>query len=175
MPDIYCDMDGVLVDLLHGYRIVTGECLTNLRGAGDEKWDAAIDAPNFWQNLPMARDASHLMVYLAATTPPEKLFILSAPQHCFPTCVADKKSWIEDNTTIFCPTRVNIVKRKLKAEFAMRPDGTPNILIDDYQKNIDEWVDAGGIGVIHTDTQSTIAQINDYRLVKNARVSLPTR
>ena len=38
----------------------------------------------------------------------------------------------------------------------------PNILIDDYMKNIREWEAAGGIGILHTDASSTI---NDLKKV----------
>ena len=33
----------------------------------------------------------------------------------------------------------------------------PNVLIDDYIKNINEWEAKGGIGVHHTDVSKTIS------------------
>ena len=33
------------------------------------------------------------------------------------------------------------------------------ILIDDYQKNVDEFTRSGGIGIHHTDTSKTISQL----------------
>jgi hypothetical protein len=33
------------------------------------------------------------------------------------------------------------------------------VLIDDYPKNIKEWTAKGGIGILHTNTSSTIRQL----------------
>jgi hypothetical protein len=38
-------------------------------------------------------------------------------------------------------------------------DGKPNVLIDDYKKNIMEWESKGGIGVHHTEVSKTIANL----------------
>ena len=41
----------------------------------------------------------------------------------------------------------------------------PNsILIDDRKSNIDQWVKAGGIGILHTDTASTIEKLKELGL-----------
>ena len=42
------------------------------------------------------------------------------------------------------------MQRQDKKQFARDGrDGRPNVLIDDHPKNIKEWVDNGGIGVLH--------------------------
>ena len=38
-----------------------------------------------------------------------------------------------------------------KSVHATQPDGTPNILIDDFGKNIAKWEAAGGVGFKHKD------------------------
>ena len=45
-----------------------------------------------------------------------------------------------------------------KQQYAVT-DGKPNILIDDYMKNIKEWENKGGIGVHHTDPRKTISEL----------------
>ena len=40
--------------------------------------------------------------------------------------------------------------REDKQKYAMTTDGKPNLLIDDYIKNVNEWKAKGGIGVHHT-------------------------
>ena len=62
--------------------------------------------------------------------------------------------WLNKNTT-FKSSNINLVKRADKRKFATTND-KPNILIDDYDKNIREWQAAGGIGVHHTDTSKTL-------------------
>jgi len=41
--------------------------------------------------------------------------------------------------------------------FAKR--GKPSILIDDYEKNVREFINAGGEGIHHTNTSKTIAEL----------------
>jgi len=60
-----------------------------------------------------------------------------------------KREWVAKNLDFFPPTEVIITKDK--AKYATTPDGTPNILIDDYGVNIAAWESAGGIGFKHKD------------------------
>ena len=46
-----------------------------------------------------------------------------------------------------------------KQAYAKNRDGEPNVLIDDYMKNIKEWNAKGGIGIHHTNTGKTIAEL----------------
>ena len=48
--------------------------------------------------------------------------------------------------------------RSDKQKYAMT-DGKPNVLIDDYIKNIKEWEAKGGIGVHHTSVGKTISEL----------------
>ena len=48
--------------------------------------------------------------------------------------------------------------RSQKQQYATT-DGKPNILIDDYMKNINEWEKKGGIGIHHTDPRKTINEL----------------
>lgn len=160
MLNVYCDMDGVLVDLIAGYKDAAGVCLTEQKGMGDEKWEPALKTPKFWEELPKMEDADELVEYLANNVPEDKRNVLTAPQHLFEMCGVEKINWINNNAPIFpC---VLVVERKNKKEFAVAPCGTPNILIDDYEKNIKEWVEAGGIGIHHKNTVDTIAKLAEY-------------
>ena len=38
-----------------------------------------------------------------------------------------------------------------------------SVLIDDRQKNIDAWIEAGGIGILHTSAANTINQLKALR------------
>jgi hypothetical protein len=57
--------------------------------------------------------------------------------------------------------KVHLVQRAEKQRFAMT-NGKPNILIDDYIKNIKEWEAKGGIGIHHTSPANTISQLKRY-------------
>ena len=61
------------------------------------------------------------------------------------------------NTGISNRSKINLVRRKEKKLFARK--GNPSILIDDYEKNVREFINAGGKGIHHTNTSKTIAQL----------------
>ena len=65
--------------------------------------------------------------------------------------------WIEKNLRPL-PKLNHILIRRHKQKFAVT-NGVPNILIDDWSKNIDEWKAAGGIGIKHRNTAETIAAL----------------
>ena len=52
-----------------------------------------------------------------------------------------------------------MVQRAQKQAFA-QTDEKPNVLIDDYIKNIKEWESKGGIGVHHTSVGKSIGELN---------------
>jgi hypothetical protein len=57
---------------------------------------------------------------------------------------------------------INIVRRREKKDFAMKGSDVgkkPAILIDDYPKNVTQFRAAGGIGILHTSTSSTINRL----------------
>ena len=53
------------------------------------------------------------------------------------------------------------MKQAQKQAFAKDSDGEPNILIDDYIKNIKEFNAKGGIGIHHTDTGKTLRELKN--------------
>ena len=52
-----------------------------------------------------------------------------------------------------------MVLRSQKQSYAKTKEEKPNILIDDYIKNIREWEAKGGIGIHHTDVGKTISEL----------------
>ena len=52
-----------------------------------------------------------------------------------------------------------MVRRDQKQAFAKDRDGEPNVLIDDYIKNIKEWEEKGGIGIHHLSVSTTLNEL----------------
>jgi uncharacterized protein YbaR (Trm112 family) len=83
--------------------------------------------------------------------------ILSAYSNRDGTSRTGKLKWLSKNTKIK-RGKINLVMRSDKQKYAMT-DGKPNVLIDDYIKNIKEWEAKGGIGVHHTSVGKTISEL----------------
>lgn len=67
-----------------------------------------------------------------------------------------KRCWVQEH---FGDVQVDYVyTSKLKANWA-----TPtSVLIDDRMKSIEPWIEAGGIGILHTSAEDTIAQLLEF-------------
>jgi len=158
LPQIYCDMDEVLVAFLDGTENVLG------KSYGDKSWKGSgVDkkallnkkAPNFFRDLNWKKDGKTLWKFIKG----HGAKILSAyPQEWMPNAKGDKSKWIKKNLGI-SSSEVHLVARPDKQKFAVDEKGQPNILIDDHTKNIKEWQKKGGIGIVHRSASDTIAKL----------------
>ena len=155
LPQIYCDMDQVLVNFLGGAnKVLTAQGLQPFQqGEKDVTWEALSKVPKFWANLEPMPDAMMLWRYIK----PHQPYILSTPSKRMVTCKPEKLEWIRKH--LGNVEQIYLVPRENKQKFAVTSDGTPNLLIDDYEKNIKEWVAKGGIGIRHINSMNTISQL----------------
>ena len=146
--EIYVDMDGVLADFFGEWKKLVGK---DWREIDKDEIEPALkkirDEEDFWLNIPLTSNAKKLLGIIKEVKGNYK--ILSSPLANDPKSEPHKREWIEKNLDFFPPTEVIITKDK--AKYATNPDGTPNILIDDYGVNIAAWESAGGIGFKHKD------------------------
>jgi hypothetical protein len=153
LPEIYCDMDMVLCDFIGGYEKLTGNSFVDTDK--NVRWDAIIAKKDFWQTLDWMPGAERLWKFIRKYN----ANILSAHSNRDPNSKPGKSVWLKKNAQ---PTgRVHLVDRKDKQKYATS-DGKPNVLIDDYMKNIKEWEAKGGIGIHHTSPANTISQLKRY-------------
>ncbi len=155
---IFCDMDGVLVDIIGGMTKLAG--IPRIKPKEFEIWleknkkKFDVEHPNLFANLPWMTDGKRLWAYVSK----HGAHILSAHTKSWQfTSKQDKMHWIKTNMSPF-PTEINLVLRKDKQNFAKK-NGIPNILIDDYEPNIKEWEAKGGIGILHKSAEDTIRQL----------------
>ena len=150
---IYCDMDGVLVNFIKGYFDLTGRDITGTYNTDREFWlpidEAGLD---FWVNLEWKPDGKKLWYYIKKYNPE----LLSSPSKQNESRVG-KRQWVERELP-----GVHLILRSAhkKQEFA-NPD---SILIDDRDTNVEEWRNAGGIGILHTSANDTIKQLQQLNL-----------
>jgi hypothetical protein len=151
---IYCDMDSVLVDFDRGYQELTGMTSQQADAKGVETfWDPISKAgAKFWITLDWMPDGKQLWDYIRKYNP----ILLSAPSR-EESSKLGKRVWVK--------RELPGVKLILKYASQKQEYASPtSILIDDRQKNIDQWEAAGGIGILHTSTPDTIKQLQQLGL-----------
>lgn len=151
--NIFCDMDGVLVDFNEGYLKLTGQVLNGEHRNDSKFWDPINAAGyDFWINLKWMKDGKELWSYIEKYNPE----LLSAPSRQVDSRVA-KNHWVERELP-----GVHLILRsaKHKKDFA----GPYNILIDDRIDNVNGWIEAGGVGILHTSAENTINELKKLNL-----------
>ena len=151
LPDIYCDLDEVLVDFMRGADAAVGGNFVKMDA--DERWNRINQTKGFWENLGWKSNAKRLHDFIIRYNP----HVLSAHTGRDPTSKVGKMKWLKKNAS-FKRANIHLVLRSQKKSYATT-DEKPNVLIDDYDKNIREWEAAGGIGIHHTDVGKTISEL----------------
>lgn len=170
---VYLDMDGVLTNFNGNFMAIK----SNRNNLTFEEYDKqngkysgwrAIDGEGiqWWSHMPWMPDGKDLWNYMKQYDPT----ILSAPSR-HPDSARGKIIWVnrelgldveratrspkplkweEGSKMILCAQKYLFAKRY------------PNsILIDDTKNKISDWNNNGGIGILHTDTKSTIEKFED--------------
>jgi len=169
--DVFCDMDGVLVDFLRGVKEQTGYDWNKPSKNKEEKrarGNAAFESGSqFWINLPPMNDYLDLWSFISPTNP----HILTAVPRGFegeppsPSSIkyAKEGKWIWSERYLVVPySRFKAVLREEKQLFAtsvVNDIVISNILIDDHAENIKEWNNNRGIGILHTSADDTIKKL----------------
>tara|TARA_X000001382_G_scaffold121681_1_gene104156 strand:- start:82 stop:597 length:516 start_codon:yes stop_codon:yes gene_type:complete len=152
LPDIYCDMDGVLCNFMKAADYAAGGSFVTTDSK--ERWMKINQTRGFWENLEWMAGAKRLYQKIMKYNP----YILSAYSGRDPTSKNGKLKWLAKNTD-FKKSNILLVMRSQKQKYATT-NGKPNVLIDDYIKNIKEWESKGGIGVHHTSVGKSIGELN---------------
>lgn len=169
---IYCDMDGVLVDMDKGFEAISGgytpktfkdapQFNGNDQLARKEFWKLIGRTPNFWANLDPMGDATVLWKYLTETFKDPAPVILSAGQGR--DILAGKTSWIRKHISptaqvILAPGGVK------KPNYIIPQEGVTHILIDDTQKNLDVWDNGDNrLAIFHKNAAETIRLLGEIK------------
>ena len=173
LPQIYCDMDGVLVDFERGVVDQINKDLKKLRSMPDSKnlikIEAALakagrkevvvddlrgkletakpvrdymygrvsDDATFWANLPWMPGGKELWAFIAPYHPHILTSPMKDPSQRGPNgSEIGKTFWIDANLKP-APNEVHMGHDKYR--WAVNKDGSFNILIDDWDKNLSPW------------------------------------
>lgn len=144
-PKVYVDMDGVLANFYAGVTAATGHAEPRELALQDmEDTMASFAGTDFFYKLPKYEQADQLIAMVNKMTNGD-WYILSSPlKYDREGSAKWKAAWVKKYLNIQ-PKGMHFTGDK--AQFATQPDGTPNILIDDYPKYLSSWTEKGGIGV----------------------------
>ena len=154
---IYLDMDGVIADFNKRYKELYK---MEPKEAEDKKefykfFDEFIATKQF-ATLDLMPDAVLLLNYLSKLNIPTEILSSTASEKRDADIRAQKLMWLQTHNIGF---KVNLVPgKRLKKDFS----NANSILIDDTPVNIDQWRREGGVGILHTDTISTLGILKMY-------------
>ena len=169
---IYCDMDGVITNFLGGARKILGKEFSDpVLGEGPEKWGLLSRHPTFWLDLPWMPGAEQFWHFLSQHHP----YVLSVcpPVEWYSNSKIQKEMWCEDKLNIPARKCITVEKREHKQLFATGHVYSeeencyikiPNLLIDDHPQNVAEWIEAGGVGIVHYTIPETMSRLLEYGL-----------
>jgi hypothetical protein len=152
LPTIYCDMDMVLCNFLKGAEEVIDAKFADVPKA--DRWEKIRAKKDFWHTLEWMPGSEGMWKFINRYD----AIILSAFSSNDPNSRPGKLAWLKKNAKLSDRKRIELVKRADKQNYATT-NGKPNILIDDYIKNIKEWEAKGGIGIHHTSASKTISEL----------------
>jgi 5'(3')-deoxyribonucleotidase len=155
-PIVFVDMDGVLADLYN--HAATLHDVDHYNSMTPEQWES------FFKNS----NAYHLFRDIRPFPTANKLLsivkrfaggytILSSPLNFDKAgSIKGKREWLKKHIRV-APD--NIVFEHDKYKYAVQPDGTPNILIDDYGVNVKAWRAAGGIAIKYQADENDLGEV----------------
>jgi FMN phosphatase YigB (HAD superfamily) len=161
MIKIYCDLDGVLTDFDKTVKRLGRKAAEGLNENATEEQKnimyKAIDLAgrDFWSDMEWLEDGRKLWDKIKKYHP----VLLSSPGE-FRYAPAGKQDWVNKNLP-----GVTLYIESLKYKYAERDA----ILIDDMEKNISMWKEAGGLGIIYKDSETAVEELR--QLIKMNKIS----
>ncbi len=161
---IFFDMDGVLADFDKGIQELDGVEIVDQASRDEERtnrmWDAVKNKAHFYLNLDPIQEGLQLFQILYKECPNDVEILSAQPaaRRNILTAEQDKRDWCKK----YLPKiPVNITYRREKKNYAKG-----NILIDDYQSNVDAWEEAGGIGILFTGKEDVLEKLRKLNILK---------
>lgn len=159
---IYIDLDGVLADFNSKVREITGKYPSEL--TTKELWKQLQLVDNFYYSLDIIEGSKEFLDYILnySNINVEILTALPSPSKKLITSSNDKIMWVYDKIDPFIITNC-VSNWRMKTYFCRNND---DILIDDQEKNIVQWQEAGGIGILHNNFEDTIRKLKELNVVR---------
>lgn len=165
---IYFDMDGVIANFNKGVKDLLGMTPRD-QGAGfDFRWYNQLyakmrEVDHYYDKLEPIQEVVELLLelYDKYGDDVQILTAIPKPNRGIVTAADDKVNWT--GRLISPDIKVNIVYRADKVKFCQ---GKDCILIDDFDKNVNEWEEIGGTGLLYSkDVNLLRAQLRQLNIL----------
>jgi hypothetical protein len=121
-----------------------------------DKFFTMFIAEKQFAKLDLMPDAMELINYLRSLSIPTEILSSTSSEKRDAEIREQKIDWLNKHNIEFL---VNLVPgKRFKRDFSNKN----SLLIDDTPQNIDQWRSEGGIGILHTDTITTIGILKMY-------------
>jgi 5'(3')-deoxyribonucleotidase len=154
-PIVYVDMDGVLADLFNHVGDIHD--VDHYNDMTDKQWEdffQSTDAYHLFRDLPPFATANRLLRMVKGMAGGYR--ILSSPLNFDRAgSIKGKREWLSKHITV---QPDGIIFEHEKYKYAVS-NGIPNILIDDFRKNITAWNNAGGIGIKYQADENSLEDL----------------
>jgi hypothetical protein len=152
MVQLYVDLDGVLADFNTGYELAFG--YRPDKAKDDVDWKLVAEFPNFYLSLPPMPDFPALWARISRYQP----IVLTGVPTEVPGADVDKRGWC--NTYLGSRVMVATTRSATKAAYCRPGD----VLIDDWEKYRQLWLDAGGRWITHVNAIETDKKLTEMGL-----------
>jgi 5'(3')-deoxyribonucleotidase len=147
MTTLYLDMDGVVADFNeYAGTILNKQNIVDDRWPDDE-WNILKENPRLYRNLKKTKEADTIVAFCKTYCKEKQyqlLFLTAVPKaNDISWAFYDKVLWIQE----YYPDIPVMFGPYSKDKHTHCTPG--DILIDDRSSNINEWIDAGGIGLLY--------------------------
>jgi hypothetical protein len=158
---LYLDMDGVLTDFSSACERLGEHMMLWFNKDKERFWKRVTsEGPEFWSEMPWMAGGKELYGFLENSGfCPTILSALPGPERGRALAYAreGKVQWLSKELGARYAKNAILCLRPEKA----LQSGISRVLIDDNSENIREWEEAGGIGILHEDTKSTIQNLSE--------------
>ena len=162
---LYLDLDGCFADFdgqLVKYGVIKNDqtfhhthpsTWTEAQTELSHKVEKCMGTKGFWEGIPLCKGAYELWDFCQQYNP---IILTAVPSKLDwkDLIVKEKQSWIDRYFGVGTPVRYCF--RSEKKDYCKK---LLDVLLDDTKQNISEWHEAGGIGILHTDIESSIRKI----------------
>lgn len=150
---IFIDSDGVMFNFSKYFEDHFG--IRHDSVSDSEMWGMIHDHGKFFRNLPLMPGAREFFDWVK-TLGYRYQILTGCPRTNFTIAAVDKKNAFREHLDPEIQV-LPVIGGRNKFVFINQPG---DILIDDFKKNIDPWVAAGGVGIHHVNFESTKDQLS---------------